>query len=182
MLFDLTRKYDSIILLGHCKDELVFFYDYLSHDSLVILVSKPSSSQENELFKLIMIHKGCDYIILTEIDTFDPNFTLNPYTQSQLNNLSQIKYKKLITQCAIIPESDPITNQIYQYILNLHLPNHYTLQISDVNPQKIIPPSFLAYSKLYIKIYIHNVSLQEERLVMYANTYRSVNSTKLIKI
>jgi hypothetical protein len=182
MLFDLTRKYDSIILLGHCKDELVFFYDYLSHDSLVVLISEPPSSQEDELFKLIMIHKGCDYVILTELDSFDPNFVLSNYTQAQLSNLSKIKYNKLITQTAIVPESDPITNHIYQYITYLQLPNHYTLQISDINPNKIIPQSFIAYSKKYIQIYISDKKEQQSRLQMYANTYRTVNPTNLIKI
>ena len=143
MLFNLTRKYESIILLGHCKDELVFFYDYLSHQSLVVLISQPASVQEDELFKLIMIHKGCDYIILTEIDTFNPNFILSKQTQDQLANLSEIKYDKLITQTAIIPESDPITDQIYKYVRSVQLPNHYTLQISQLDPYKVIPPSFL---------------------------------------
>ena len=174
MLFNLTRKYDSIILLGHCKDELVFFYDYLSHQSLVVLISQPSSSQEDELFKLIMIHKGCDYIILSEIDTFNPNFVLSEYTKMEINNLLEIRYNKLITQTAIVPESDPITDKIYKYIKSLNLSKHQTLQITEVDPLKVIPPSFLAYSKLYIKIYIQNKAEQQNRLLMYTNTYRSV--------
>ena len=68
-LDNVSRHYDNIIILSHCRDELVFFFDYITHKTLLILITKPASEREFLILNKFVIRKGCELIILDEPDT-----------------------------------------------------------------------------------------------------------------
>lgn len=173
-LDDISRSYDNIIIVSHCRDELVFFYDFITHRTLLILVTKPSSEREYYLINKFVIMKGCELIILEEPNTFNPNFKLSPKTMSILKYYTNYpSYDKLITQVFATPESDIVSNQVFIFIKNLNLDNHYIPTFNKDN-KKNIPENFNNIALLYAKTYLENKEDINTKMLMFFNTYRSV--------
>ena len=173
-LDNISRHYDNIIILSHCRDELVFFYDFITHKSLLILVTKPSSEREFFIINKFVIRKGCELIILDEPDTFTTMDTLSEKTKAILNYYSHYpSYNKFITQVKTTPESDIVSNLIFTYIRSLYLKNHFILKY-DKNNKKDIPELFTEYAQLYSKVYTVNTDDINKKMLMFYNTYRSV--------
>ena len=177
----ISRHYDNIIILSHCRDELVFFLDYITHKTLLILVTKPASEREFLIINKFVVRKGCELVILDEPDTFHPTFILSEKTKAILNYYAHYpSFNKLLTQVKTTPESDIVSNQIFNYIRMLHLDNHYILTY-DKNNKKEIPELLTEYGELYAKVYVTNEAENNKKLLMFYNTYRTVNGIKLIK-
>jgi len=70
-LDNVSKYYDNIIVISHCRDELVFFYDFITHRTLLILITNPSSERELYIINELVIKKGCELIILDNINSFD---------------------------------------------------------------------------------------------------------------
>ena len=62
----------------------------------------------------------------------------------------------------------------------LHIDNHYVLTY-DKNNKKDIPELLTEYGELYAKVYVTNEAENNKKLLMFYNTYRTVNGIKLIK-
>jgi len=180
-LDNVSRYYDNIIILSHCRDELVFFFDYITHRTLLILVTKPASIREFLIINKFVVRKGCEFVIFDEPDTFDVGFTLSEKTKAVLNYYAHYpSFNKYITQVKTTPESDIVSNQIFSYVKMLHLDNHYVLTY-DKNNKKDIPELLTEYGELYAKVYVTERDKINNKLLMFYNTYRSVNGIKLIK-
>ena len=175
-LDNISRHYDNIIIVSHCRDELVFFYDFITHRTLLILVTKPASEKEFFLINKFVIKKGCELVILNEPDTFNVNFNLSPTTKQILERYANYpSYDKLITQVKATPESDIISNKIFTFIKSLKLDNHY-VPTYDTKNKKNIPELFVTHAKLYAKVYNSDEDAIDKKLLMFYNTYRSVGA------
>ena len=173
-LDNISRTYDNIIIVSHCRDELVFFYDFITHRTLLILITKPSSEREHYLINKFVIMKGCELIILDEPNTFNYTFKLSSKTMSILNYYANyLSYDRLITQVYATPESDIVSNQVFIFIKSLKLNNHYT-PTYDKNNKKNIPEIFSNIAILYAKTYLDNKEDINKKTLMFFNTYRSV--------
>jgi hypothetical protein len=173
-LDNISRHYDNIIILSHCRDELVFFYDFITHRTLLILVTKPASEREFFIINKFIIRKGCELVILDEPNTFNTMFTLSEKTKAILNYYSHYpSFNKLITQVKTTPESDIVSNKVFTYIRSLYLNNHYVLTY-DKNNKKEIPELFTEYAQLYSKVYTINSDEINKKMLMFYNSYRSV--------
>lgn len=174
-LDDISRSYDNIIIVSHCRDELVFFYDFITHRTLLILVTKPSSEREFYLINKFVIMKGCELIILDEPNTFNINFKLSPKTMDILKYYANYSsYDNLITQVFATPESDIVSNQVFMFINKLNLDNHYIPTFNKDN-KKDIPDILRNIAILYAKTYLENKEDINKKLLMFLNTYRSVS-------
>ena len=173
-LDNVSRHYDNIIILSHCRDELVFFFDYITHKTLLVLVTKPASEREFLILNKFVVRKGCELVILDEPDTFDVHFKLSEKTKAVLNYYAHYpSFNKYITQVKTTPESDIVSNQIFSYVKMLHLDNHYVLTYNKDN-KKEIPELLTEYGQLYAKVYNNEPDKINNKMLMFYNTYRSV--------
>ena len=138
-LDNVSRHYDNIIILSHCRDELVFFFDYITHKTLLVLVTKPATEREFLILNKFVVRKGCELVILDEPDTFDVHFKLSEKTKAVLNYYAHYpSFNKYITQVKTTPESDIVSNQIFSYVKMLHLDNHYVLTYNKDKDRKSV--------------------------------------------
>ena len=169
-----VRDYDNIVIMSHCRDELVFFYDYITHRSLVILVTTPSSEREFGILNSFISERGCELIILKDIDTFNTSYQLSNNSKDIIKTLlSTKKYDKIITQTKTTLSSDPVSRQVYDFIVSLNISGHYVIQY-DASNNKSIPNNFNSYANMYASVYLLTSNDINKRVNMFKNTYRSV--------
>ena len=132
---DMNRSYDNIIIAAHALDILVFFYDFISEHSLIILCTTPKSINDFNSLNTLIIKKGAELIILDDEDTYLPTYILTDATKfvlnNVLNNITMYKSEKIITQVRATIESDKIARDIYDYCESLKLHNHYVINIEN---------------------------------------------------
>jgi len=185
-LDNVSRHYDNIIIISHCRDELVFFLDFITHRTLLVLVTKPSSSQEFQIINNFIIKKGCELVILEEPDTFNITFKLSDKTKSIIKLFCEYKsYNKLITQDRTTVESDVVSREVFDFVHSLKLNNkqlikkHYVPEY-DVKNKKVIPQGFYNSAVKYAQVYLNTDKEINNRVNMMMNTYSSVTGLKLI--
>jgi len=164
---------NNIVIISHCRDEVVYFYNYIDHTTLLVLVSKPSSKRDYEIFNKFVVEVGCRCIQLDEPDTFNPSFELSNKSKEIISNLLEYKPNKIITQAKATIESDIISRRVYDHVSNLKTNIHYVPQF---NLNKIEKKMYLLPKK-YIKIYANN---DENKEKIMQNTYMIINGIKLV--
>jgi hypothetical protein len=174
-LDNISRHYDNIIIVSHCRDELVFFYDFITHRTLLILITQPASERELFIINDLVIQKGCELIVLDNINSFDTNFQLNQKTKDVLKIYSNYYgYEKFITQAKTTIQSDAVSRAVYDFVSSLQLDNHYIPEYNKTN--KKITAEFNKYALKYAKVYLIKQSHIKNRILMFQNTYLSVSN------
>jgi hypothetical protein len=163
---------NNIIIISHCIDEIIYFYEEIDRSSLLILVTKPVSRKDFEIFNNFIIESGCRYIQLDEIDTFDVSFELSNQTKNILLNIVTDYSNKVITQAKATIDSDIVSRRIFDYINSLQLDNHYIPRFNLNNNKKIMKGA-----DKYMRIYSNG---NEDKYNMMMNTYKSVVGFKLV--
>ncbi len=162
----------NLIIVSHCKDEVVYFYDKINHNSIVVLVSNPQSQFEREVFHRFIIDIGCRCIELNEYETFDINFQLSQHSKDVLSDLINIGPVKIYTQAKATLESDVISRRVFDYIHSLNLNNHlvpiYNLQAGT---------KITHVQDRYLKAYSNGNSA---KLNLMRNTVTTISGFKLI--
>ena len=153
-------------------DEVIYFYEEIDRSSLIILVTKPTSQKDYEIFNNFIIESGCRYIQLNEIDTFEMSFELSKETKDILLNIVTDYANKVITQTKATVDSDIVSRRIFDYIHSLQLDNHYIPRY-DLNNNKNV----MRGADRYMRMYSHN---NEAKYNMLLNTYKSVVGMKLV--
>jgi hypothetical protein len=163
---------NNIIIVSHCRDEIIYFYEEIDRSSLIVLVTKPVSQKDAEIFNNFIIESGCRYIQLDEIDTFDTSFELSNYTKNILLNIVTDYANKVITQAKTTIDSDIVSRRIYDYISSLQLDNHYIPKYNLNNNRNVMRGA---------NRYMHMYSMgNEAKYNMMLNTYKSVVEFKLV--
>lgn len=137
-----VRAYENIIIAAHALDVLIFFYDFITPRSLVIVCSRPKTKNEFNSLNTLIIKKASELIILDDIDTYIPEYVLSDRTKYFLNTIVEYRSDKIITQVRATIDSDKIARDIYDYCIKLGLKNHYVIKF-DKDNKKIIPKLFL---------------------------------------
>ncbi len=163
---------NNIIIVSHCRDEIIYFYEEIDRSSLIVLVTKPSSQKDYEIFNNFIIESGCRYIQLDEIDTFDTSFELSNDTKNILLNIITDYANKVITQAKATIDSDIVSRRIYDYISSLQLDNHYIPKYNLNNNRNI-----MRGADRYMRMYSMG---NEDKYNMMVNTYKSVVGLKLV--
>ena len=164
----------NIVIVSHCRDEIVYFYDMISQNSIVVLITKPNTQNEYNIFNNFIIDTGCRCIQLDEIDTFNMSFTLSLKTQGIISDLLSYNIP-VITQVRATIESDIVSRKVYDYIDSLHYEQHYVPVFDLTNTQKkrtILPTIYN-----YLKSYSNNDS---ENFKMLLNTFNAVSGIKKV--
>ena len=163
---------NNIIIVSHCRDEIIYFYEEIDRSSLIVLVTKPATQKDYEIFNNFIIESGCRYIQLDEIDTFDTSFELSNDTKNILLNIVTDYANKIITQAKATMDSDIVSRRIYDYISSLQLDNHYIPKYNLNNNRNVMRGA---------DRYMHMYSMGDEnKYKMMLNTYKSVIEIKLV--
>ena len=126
----------------------------------------------------LVIKKGCELIVLDNINSFDINFQLSEKTKEILHTYSTYYgYEKFITQARTTIISDAISRAVYDYVSSLKLKNHYIPEYKKTN--KIITTEFNKYALKYAKVYFVEEEHIKNKLRMFQNTYLSVGNLRL---
>ncbi len=163
---------NNIIIVSHCRDEIIYFYEEIDRSSLIVLVTKPSSQKDYEIFNNFIIESGCRYIQLDEIDTFDTSFELSNDTKNILLNIITDYANKVITQAKATIDSDIVSRRIFDYISSLKLDNHYIPKYNLNNNRNV-----MRGADRYMRMYSMG---NEDKYNMMVNTYKSVVGLKLV--
>lgn len=166
------RAYDNIIIAAHALDILIFFYDFITSRSLVILCSKPKSKLDFDSLNSFIINKGAELVVLDDIDTFNSLYVLSDRTKSFISSISEYKSDKIITQVRATSESDKIARDIYDYCVKLNIKNHYIIKFDKNNKKDI--------TRLFIDIANNFTQNNMERVNYLANIYSYVNGIEKI--
>ncbi len=163
---------NNIIIVSHCRDEIIYFYEEIDRSSLIVLVTKPSSQKDYEIFNNFIIESGCRYIQLDEIDTFDTSFELSNETKNILLNIVTDYANKVITQAKATIDSDIVSRRIFDYISSLQLDNHYIPKYNLNNNRNVMRGA---------DRYMHMYSMgNQDKYNIMVNTYKSVVGMKLV--
>jgi hypothetical protein len=166
------RAYDNIIIAAHSLDVLIFFYDFITSRSLVIVCSKPKSKNDFNSLNLLIVNKGTELIILDDIDTYSPLYVLSDRTKFFINSIIEYKSDRIITQVKATSDSDKIARDIYDYCIKLNISNHYIIKFDKTN-KKNIPRLFLDIANNFTQ---NNL----DRTNYLANIYSYVNGLEKI--
>lgn len=166
-----VRAYENIIIAAHALDVLIFFYDFITPRSLVIVCSKPKSKNDFNSLNTLIVNKGVELIILDDIDTYSPSYVLSDRTKYFISSIIEYKSDRIITQVRATVNSDKIARDIYDFCLKLQLKNHYIIKINKLN--KNIPRLFLDIANNFTKN-------NKERIQYLTNIYSYVNGLEKI--
>ena len=78
----------NLIFISHCRDEIIYFYDYIDKDSLLVLLSQPTNQRDREVLNNFILESSARFIQLDEIESFDSSFTLSTRTKNIIQNLA----------------------------------------------------------------------------------------------
>lgn len=172
------RSYDNIIIAAHALDVLIFFYDYITYRSLVVICTKPKSKNDFNSINTFIIKSGCEMMVLDDIDTYLPSYVLSDRTKQILNSITKYKATKIITQVRATIDSDKIARDIYDYCTQLKLANHYVIIIDKTNEKNIRSKKYIP--KLFLDIANNFTSNNSERVTYLKNIYSFVNGLEKI--
>jgi hypothetical protein len=163
----------SLIIISHCRDEIIYFYENIDKNSLLVFLSSPSNKKDKEVLNSFIAESSARFIELDEIETFESDFTLSTRTKNIIKNLIEdYKPLRVITQAKATVESDIMSRKLYEYIQELNISNHYVLKY-NVNNNKIVPLGVQKYLKLY-----SNSNKQTFNMMM--STYNTVDGIKKV--
>lgn len=131
-------KYDNIILIGHCLDDAILFYKYINERSLVVLLTEPRYIHYYDVFQELMEEKGCTFIKLNEIETFDINYKLPSNISDTIKRLLETFDKnRVMTHTSVDRNEDPQNRALYDLIKSMKLNNHIELNYNDAYNETI---------------------------------------------
>lgn len=163
----------NLIFISHCRDEIIYFYDYIDRDSLLVLLSQPTNQRDREVLNNFIAESSARFIQLDEIDSFDTSFTLSTRTKNIIQNLiKDYNPARVITQAKATADSDIISRKLYEYIQELKISNHFVPKY-NINNNKIIPLGVQKYLKLYS-------NSNKSTYNMMISTYNTVDGIKKV--
>lgn len=163
----------NLIIISHCRDEIIYFYDYIDKNSLLVLLSQPVNQRDREVLNNFIAESSARFIQLDEIETFDQSFTLSQNTKDIIQNLIEgYKPSRIITQAKATVDSDIMSRKLYEYIQELKVLNHFVPKY-NINNNKIIPMGVQKYLNLYS-------NSKESSYNMMMKTYNTVDGIKKV--
>ncbi len=172
-------EYDNLIIMAHAKDETIFFYDFITPRSVVLLLTKPYLKHDEDIMKDVIIRKGATLITFNVVEGFDINFKLDNDTKKMLKSyISSTSIGKIITLGNIAKDIDPQNREIYSFINGLNLKNHYMVHY-DVTGKKQVSRTVIEYMNRYASSY----KLDKQRKIRmdaYLDTYTKITGLKRV--
>ena len=162
----------NIIIISHCRDEIIYFYDYIDKNSILIFVSTPSNQRDREVLNGFIAEAGVKYIQLDEIETFDTSFQLSEINKIIIKSLLEYKPIRIITQAKATLESDIISRRVFEFINELQTDIHYVPRFNITN-KKLIPRGVNKYLSLY-------ANGNSDKLNSMLYTYNSVDGIRKV--
>jgi hypothetical protein len=146
--------YNNIILMAHPKDESVFFFNHITNNTLVILLTNSNYDSNNNIMKNFMLKKGATLICLHDIEDFDISYEIPSKLKTIIKEYIDISnFEKIITHTKIKTETDVQNRRLYEFVISLKLNNHYTIIYDSSLPKNILPSHQLVWLKKYSNLY-----------------------------
>ena len=168
----------NLVIVSHCRDEIIYFYEYIDKNTVIILVTIPRTQKEKDIFNYFISESGTRYIQLEEPDTFDMTFELSDKTKQILQNVVRYKPNKIITQAKATIDSDIVSRKVYDFINENDFVKdknnnivHYVPKYNITN-KKVIPKGV----KKYVELYANG---DEKKIELLLLAYSSVEGLKI---
>ncbi len=165
-------KQGNIIIISHCRDEIIYFYDYIDKDSILVFVTMPSNQRDKEVLNSFIAQVGARYIQLDEIETFDTSFELSEQSRAIIRNLLEYRPIRIITQAKATMDSDIISRRVYDFIDQLQTNIHYVPKFI-INNNKFIPRGV----QRFLGLYANN---NKDKFNLMISTYNTVDGIKKV--
>jgi hypothetical protein len=162
----------NIIIISHCRDEIIYFYDYIDKNSILIFVSIPSTQRDREVLNGFIAEAGARYIQLDEIETFDTSFQLSQKNKDIIKNFLEYRPSRILTQAKATMDSDVMSRRVYDFINELQTDIHYIPRYNITN-KKLIPRGVNKYLSLY-------ANGNSDKLNAMLHTYNSVDGIRKV--
>jgi len=162
----------NIIIISHYRDEIIYFYDYIDRNSLLVFVTIPTNQRDREIMNNFITDASVRYIQLDEIDTFNPTFELSEKNKTIIKNILEYRPNRILTQAKATIESDIVSRRVYEFIDSLHTNKHYVPKF-NININKIIPKGVYRYLSLY-------ANNNKEKLDSMLSTYNTVDGVRKV--
>jgi hypothetical protein len=162
----------NIIIISHCRDEIIYFYDYIDKNSILIFVSIPSTQRDREVLNGFIAEAGARYIQLDEIETFDTSFQLSQKNKDIIKNFLEYRPSRILTQAKATMDSDVMSRRVYDFINELQTDIHYIPRYNITN-KKLIPRGVNKYLSLY-------ANGNSDKLNAMLHTYTSVDGIRKV--
>lgn len=167
------ESYDNIIFFAHIKDEVVLFYKFITANSLVILLTDPITDRHDEIFNELMNEKRCTYVKLGDSENFNEHYALSTSIKNQIRGiLNTFQRHRVITHGPIRRTEDPQNRALYEFMLELKIPDHHTIDY-DENSNNTVD----TIQRYYIKRYAEN----NKQFSTYVGVASKIRGLKLYK-
>ena len=166
-----TLSNNNLIIIGHIREETIYFYDMLGPQTTVVILTEPACYPIKHMFLELMIDMGVTVIDLKETESFESNYKLSSNSISIIKSLiNNYNYKKIITHPKYSIFSDPQNRAIFNLVSDMvnykGTDNHYTYNKTDNNEINHICNIKKGIIELYCKIITPDESLDQK---MYNN-------------
>lgn len=117
------KKYDNIVFFAHPDDETIFFWDFITKNSLLVLVTK-STPKRLSVLESVKCYFGCDLKCLNEPDNFRANELSDETKKSIISIITTNIYDNIITHNKDGEYGHVQHKTISNYITNLGAKTH----------------------------------------------------------
>ncbi len=162
----------NIIIISHYRDEIIYFYDYIDRNSLLVFVTMPTNQRDREIMNNFITDSSVRYIQLDEIDTFNPTFELSEKSKTIIKNILEYRPNRILTQAKATIDSDIVSRRVYEFIDSLNTNKHYVPKF-NININKIIPKGVYRYLSLY-------ANNNKDKLDSMLSTYNTVDGVRKV--
>jgi len=171
-----TLSNKNLIIIGHVRDETIYFFDYLGPHTTVILLAEPKCYAIKKLFLELLNEYGSTVIDLREEESFDEKYVMTKKSGDTITRfLNDYTFEKVITHPPY--SNDPQNKAIYDLVTSFNRKinklNHYVYKIDNKN---LTEPC--AMKKGVIELYSKLSSNDRDTFEKIYNNY--INITKTI--
>lgn len=147
-------NYDNIVLMAHPKDESVFFFNYITNKTLVILLANSNQDLNNNIMKSFMLKRGATLVCLNDIEDFDVTYEISNKLKMIIKEYIDVSnFEKIITHTKIKIETDVQNRRLYEFVRSLKLNNHYTIVYDSTLPLRKLQTQQMVWLKKYSNLY-----------------------------
>jgi hypothetical protein len=176
-----TLSNKNLIIIGHIREETIYFYDELGPQTTVIILTEPECYAVKQMFLELMIDMGVTVIDLKETESFDQNYKLSPNSISIIKSLiNQYNYKKIITHPKYSISSDPQNRVLFDLVSNIinykGTDNHYTYNKINNNGKINNNEKICNIKKGIIELYCKLITPDESLDQKLYNNFISITS------
>ena len=178
-----TLSNKNLIIIGHVRDETIYFFDYLGPRTTVILLAEPKCYAIKKLFLELLNEYGSTVIDLREEESFDEKYVMTKKSGDVITRiLDEYTFEKVITHPPY--SNDPQNKSIYDLVSSFNKKtnklNHYVYKIDIKN---LVEPCAMKKGiiELYSKIASSNKESYEKIYKNYIDITKTISGIVQVK-